>query len=267
MDRGGVLERDEQPARVLNQAQDGQLARLSGQAKNQLPGAPVPDRAILAAGVDQQLGSIAWFHQCRHAKGRIVREVMKPGERRAFLRLDGRLGMGLEEAVAALAKLLERVGPAEPVQIANPPPPIDQVEKRDRVNRHHASQWVIGSNGIRSAGLKSPPVWKPTVISAACVYRSNGMPRRSATSRSYRRCSVVQAVPSPRARAASMKLQAAGRIEPYRPAISRLETPGRCTRPSMQGMTITGTSCIRSARYWADAATRGSCFRRGSSLS
>src|SRR5713101_4452639 len=88
------------------------------------------------------------------------------------------------------------------------------------------------------------------------------MPSRSATSRSYRRCSVVQAVPRPRARAASMKLHAAGSIDPYRPASSRLLTPGRSTRPSMQGITITGTSCMRSAGYWADAATRGSCTPR-----
>src|SRR5438445_12844015 len=168
MDCRRVLERDEQSARVLNQAEDGQLARLSGQAKCQLTGAPVPDGAILAAGVDEQLGSIARLHPGRHAEGRIVREVVQSRERRPLLRLDRRLGMCLEQAVAALAKLLERIRSADPVQVSDPSPPIDQVEKRDRVYCHQFSQWTIGSSGILSAGLNSPPVWNPTVINAAC---------------------------------------------------------------------------------------------------
>ena len=44
------------------------------------------------------------------------------------------------------------------------------------------------------------------------------MPSSSATSCSYRRCRVVQAVPRPRARAASWYLQAAGSSDPHSPA-------------------------------------------------
>src|SRR5215208_4316667 len=47
---------------------------------------------------------------------------------------------------------------------------------------------------------------------------SNGIPRISAASRSWRRWKVVQTLPRPRARAASMKLQAAGMIDPQREA-------------------------------------------------
>ncbi len=133
MDGGGVLERDEQAARVLNQAEDGQPARLARQAKGQMSRSPVADRAILAAGVDQKLGPIARLHPRGHAEGWIVREVMKPSERRPLFRLDRRLRMRFEQAIAALAKLLERVRSADPIKVANPSPPVDKVEQPDRV--------------------------------------------------------------------------------------------------------------------------------------
>src|SRR6266851_4161820 len=98
MDGGGVLERDEQ-----------------------------------AAGVDQKLGPIGRLHPRGHAEGWIVREVMEPSERRPLFRLDRRLRMRFEQAIAALAKLLERVRSADPIKVANPSPPVDKVEQPDRV--------------------------------------------------------------------------------------------------------------------------------------
>src|SRR5437764_347739 len=51
-------------------------------------------------------------------------------------------------------------------------------------------------------------------MSATWVISSYGMPRISAASRSCIRWNVVQTVPSPRARAASMNDHAAGMVEP-----------------------------------------------------
>src|SRR5258708_35731009 len=107
MDGGGVLERDEQAARVLNQAEDRQPARLARQAKTQMSGSPVADRAILAAGVDQKLGPIARLHPRGHAEGWIVREVMQPSERPPLFRLDRRLRIGFEQAIAPPPTLVQ----------------------------------------------------------------------------------------------------------------------------------------------------------------
>src|SRR5712692_10926355 len=227
----GVFERNEQSAGVLDQAEDRQLARLAGQPKHELAGTPVTHRAVLAAGVDQKLGAVGGLNSRRHAEGRIVREVMEPGERSPLLGFDRRLRVRLEQAVATLAEFLEGVWSADAIEVAHPAPPIDEIEKRNRIGHlrgprelnakppnswgfHQVSQCTIGSSGIRSAGLKSPPVWKPSVISAAWVMRSYGMPSSSAVSFSYLRWNVVQAVTRARSRAASMKLHAAGRMEP-----------------------------------------------------
>src|ERR1051325_86148 len=75
------------------------------------------------------------------------------------------------------------------------------------------------------------------------------MPSSSAASRSCMRWKVVQAVPSPRERAASMKLQAAGMIEPNIEATSGFGLPSK--RPRTHGITGTGTSWRGSAR-WAE---------------
>ena len=71
------------------------------------------------------------------------------------------------------------------------------------------------SSGLRGPGRNSSPIVWATGIIAACITSSYGMPSRSAASRSCGRCNVVQQVPNPRARAASMKLQTAGRIDPH----------------------------------------------------
>ncbi|SIM21889.1 Uncharacterised protein [Mycobacteroides abscessus subsp. abscessus] len=60
------------------------------------------------------------------------------------------------------------------------------------------------------------------------------------------RCSVVQADPRPRLRAASMKLHTAGSSEPHEDAAP---TTGRLSRrPSMQGMRNSGERSKFSAR-------------------
>ena len=65
---------------------------------------------------------------------------------------------------------------------------------------------------------------------------------------------MVQHVPSPRARAASMKLHTAGSSEPQMAACQAGGSPS--VRPSMHGITCTGTSARWSARYWAELITR-----------
>jgi hypothetical protein len=54
--------------------------------------------------------------------------------------------------------------------------------------------------------------------------------------------SVVQVAPTPRARSASMKDQAAGMTEPYVDACAARGCVS--TRPSMPKKTIAGTSCM-----------------------
>ena len=81
----------------------------------------------------------------------------------------------------------------------------------------------------------------------------SGMPSSSAAAFSSVRCSVVQQVPRPRARAASMKLHTAGSSEPQ---MAACQATGRLSvRPSMHGMTCTGTSARWSARYCAELMT------------
>src|SRR6266508_5283661 len=68
----------------------------------------------------------------------------------------------------------------------------------------------------------------------------------SAASRSCRRWKVVHTVPRPRARAASMKLHAAGMIDAQREACTPAGAPS--VLPSTHGMTCTGTWWMWSAR-------------------
>src|SRR5918993_1885911 len=73
-------------------------------------------------------------------------------------------------------------------------------------------------------------------MGGACSTAPSGIPNSSAASRSQRKMEVVQTLPSRRARAASMKLQAAGMIDPTarpgpppghgRPGPPRTESPG-----------------------------------------
>ncbi len=65
---------------------------------------------------------------------------------------------------------------------------------------------------------------------------------------------VVQVLPRPRARAASMKLQTAGRTEPQAEPWTTCGRPS--VRPGWQAMTWTGTSWRCSARYRADEPMR-----------
>src|SRR6266851_4283264 len=121
------------------------------------------------AGVDQELGSVALLHPRGDAEGCIARKVMKAAEQLALLGFDRRLRVGLEKLVATFTESLEDIGAAQPVQVPDAAPPVDQVEEVGGDCRHQVSQWTIGSSGIRSAGLNSPPSWNPTVIRAACV--------------------------------------------------------------------------------------------------
>jgi hypothetical protein len=111
---------------------------------------------------------------------------------------------------------------------------------------YHCSKWTIVSKGWRAAGRNSVPrVWA-TGMSAACITASNGIPSSSAASRSGRRWKVVRTLPSPRARAASMKLQAPGMIDLHREACTT--TGAWSVRPSTHGITWTGTWWMWSAR-------------------
>ena len=63
------------------------------------------------------------------------------------------------------------------------------------------------------------------------------------------KCRVVHAVPKPRARAASIKLQAAGMIDPIVPACALALAPSALSmRPSMQGIISTGALAMFSAK-------------------
>src|SRR5439155_24434040 len=64
----------------------------------------------------------------------------------------------------------------------------------------HESQYATSRTGRRRASPQRPSGY-PTGIMAHVV-TSSGMPRTSRTSASLRRCTVVNVVPSPRARAA-----------------------------------------------------------------
>jgi hypothetical protein len=77
-------------------------------------------------------------------------------------------------------------------------------------------------------------------MSAACITVSNGIPSRSAASRSWRMWKVVQTVPSPRGRGGQHEaIQAAGMIDPHREACAT--TGAWSVRPSNHGITWTGT--------------------------
>ena len=82
-------------------------------------------------------------------------------------------------------------------------------------------------------------------MSATWLTESWGMPNRAEASSSNMRWMVVQQVPSPRSRAASMKLQALGMMDPRTDAAP---IPDRSIRPSMHGITMAGTRCMFSAR-------------------
>ena len=75
---------------------------------------------------------------------------------------------------------------------------------------------------------------------------------------------VVQAVPRPRARAASMKLQVPGSTLPIDDAAIIDGTLS--TRPPVQAITSAGASAMWSARYSADSVTR-CCWSCSASVS
>ena len=75
------------------------------------------------------------------------------------------------------------------------------------------------------------------------------------------RWNVVQTVPSPRLRAASMNDHAAGTIEPNIDATSGFDLPSY--RPTTHGMTWTGTSWMCSARWTTASPIRAIWPSRG----
>ena len=98
----------------------------------------------------------------------------------------------------------------------------------------------------RSAGLKSVPLVNASGLRHTCCTVSNGIPTMSATACSCMRCTEVQQVPRPRARAASMKLHMAGWMLAIIEADIIAGAPS--VRPWMQGMTRTGASPMCSPR-------------------
>jgi hypothetical protein len=54
---------------------------------------------------------------------------VKAREGRALVGLDWRLGMRAEQLVASVPEAGEGIRPAEPVQIADPASPVDEIEQ------------------------------------------------------------------------------------------------------------------------------------------
>jgi hypothetical protein len=109
----------------LDQAEDGQAARLAGQLEDQGSRAPVAHSAILAAGVDEELVAVTGLEVGAYAIGGIVREVVYALEKGPLFGLDRRLRVALEELIATLPESLQSVGTPYSVQVADSPPPID----------------------------------------------------------------------------------------------------------------------------------------------
>src|SRR5690606_36200920 len=157
------------------------------------------------------------------------------------------VGAHLEEGPVdghRLGRLVERlalVGRHEPPGRLRVPPELGV--------DHHPSWWMMASRSRRAPGLKSVPIVWATGMRAPCITLS-GRPSSSAAACSWIRWSVVQQVPRPRDRAASMKLQVAGRSEPQMAAWRAIGPPS--VRPWITGITCTGTSPMCSARYWAE---------------
>jgi len=59
-----------------------------------------------------------------------MRKVFEPVELRPFLRLDRRLWVRFEQAVAALPEFFERILSTKAIQVADPTSPIDEIEER-----------------------------------------------------------------------------------------------------------------------------------------
>ena len=96
----------------------------------------IAHRAVLAAGVDEQLRSLARLEARIHPVGGVVRKVVEASERAAVAWLDGRLGVRSEEVVAPLPEPRERAFTACPVQVADAAAPIHQVQQALGVSGH-----------------------------------------------------------------------------------------------------------------------------------
>ena len=113
--------------------------------------------------------------------------------------------------------------------------------------RAQPSKKVTVRAGGRGAGEKSVPFVQATGNIAISVMFS-GMSRSSLTLSWSASAAVTQAVPRPRARNATQKLQPDWMTESNRPG-----RPLPSWRPMMVGITMAGTSARCSARYFADA--------------
>jgi hypothetical protein len=100
--------------------------------ENEPAGPAVADSAILAAGVDQQLRTVAWLDPSLDPVSGVVSKVGETGEIVPLLRLDRRLGVRAEQLVTAAPELGDGIRSTRPVQVADPAPPIDEVEERLR---------------------------------------------------------------------------------------------------------------------------------------
>src|SRR5439155_26159269 len=110
----------------------------------------------LAAGVDLDLiDGLQRAHASGHPKIRIRGEVAQAGERRPGSGRDRRLRVGAEELVAPAPKFAQGVGAAQPVEVAHPPAPVNQVEVLGHV---HPGQDYPGRGG--PAGRRSLSVSK-----------------------------------------------------------------------------------------------------------
>src|SRR5690349_19865113 len=93
-----------------------------------MPDASVAHRAVLAAGVDDELAAVAGDDARRHPEGGVMLEVVESAKRRALVLFYRRLRVSAEELVAALPKLSPCVRALRPVQVADAAAPVDEVE-------------------------------------------------------------------------------------------------------------------------------------------
>src|SRR5439155_13122018 len=89
---------------------------------------PLLDFPLLAAGLDLELVPVARLHPRLDAEGGVGREVLEAREVGSLVSLDWRLWMGLEEIVALAAELRDDIVTFEPVQVADAPAPVGQVD-------------------------------------------------------------------------------------------------------------------------------------------
>src|SRR5690348_9767602 len=90
--------------------------------------APIANGAVLAAGVDHELASVTRLDTRLDAITGVALEVAQAGEGSTLVGLDWGLRMGAEQLVARPPEVRQSVGTFDPEQVADAPPPVDEVE-------------------------------------------------------------------------------------------------------------------------------------------